>query len=152
MSWREDIARWTASGSLVAYIDDLAQEVVAQEEALGAAEMQRDDAAHSAEHWRESHDIERTRADAAEAEVARLRTIVEGRSAPSDAEMREHMDAGGVWLVTEPAVRGLRPTPVTHYVESYARATVLWWTEGARWVAVRDGRPCAWPSPRSEGP
>ena len=95
---------------------------------------------------------QRTRADAAEAEVARLRTIVEGRSAPSDAEMREHMDAGGVWLVTEPAVRGLRPTPVTHYVESYARATVLWWTEGARWVAVRDGRPCAWPSPRSEGP
>ena len=48
VSWREDIARWTASGSLVAYIDDLAQEVVAQEEALGAAEMQRDDAAHCA--------------------------------------------------------------------------------------------------------
>lgn len=86
--------------------------------------------------------------DAARADAAALRAIVEGRAEepPTDAEMRDHMDSGGAWLVTEPAVRGLRPTPVTHYVESYARARVLWWTSGAVWIAVRDGRPCAWPT------
>ncbi len=96
---------------------------------------------------------ERTRASAAEAdrdalraECERLRAIVEGSTtAPTDAEMREHMDSGGAWLVTIPARRQVRLHPETRYVDQPRAASLLWWTEGARWVAVRDGRPCAWP-------
>ncbi len=98
-------------------------------------------------------DAHRTRADAAEAdrdalraECERLRAIVEGSTtAPTDAEMREHMDSGGAWLVTIPARRQVRLHPETRYVDQPRAASLLWWTEGARWVAVRDGRPCAWP-------
>lgn len=107
---------------------------------------------------------ERTRADAAEAEVARLReehaelieclladrnalrAIVEGRTAaPTDAELRAHMDSGGAWLVTIPARKRVRLHPETRYVDQPREASLLWWTEGARWIAVRDGRPCPWP-------
>jgi hypothetical protein len=52
----------------------LAEEILDAEARADAADMQRDDAAHKAGEWRESHDIERTRADAAEAECARLTT------------------------------------------------------------------------------
>lgn len=88
--------------------------------------------------------------EAAEREIARLRSIVEGRTVPpTDAELREHMDAGGAWLVTIPARRQVRLHPETRYVDNHREASLLWWTEGARWVAVHDGRPCASPAPRS---
>lgn len=86
------------------------------------------------------------------ADLIAAREIIEGRTTPpTDAEMREHMDAGGAWLVTIPARKQVRLHPETRYVDDARAASLLWWTEGARWVAVRDGRPCAWPVVPAEG-
>ena len=67
------------------------------------------------------------RADAAEAEVARLRAIVEGRTtAPTPEEIEAHHAAGGRWLV----IRDARPSAVADTLRSvldvrqWARATV----------------------------
>lgn len=80
------------------------------------------------------------------AERDEARAIVAGMMvAPTDAEMREHMDAGGAWLVTIPARKQVRLHPETRYVDTPREASLLWWTEGALWIAVREGRPCAWP-------
>lgn len=63
------------------------------------------------------------RADAAEAEVARLRAIIDGRTVPPTyEEAAAHRAAGGGWLIT-------------HHDG----------TNEARWVAVMNGCPCAWP-------
>jgi hypothetical protein len=114
-------------------------------EVVAAVEERAGMLAHAVQSWK----ARASGMEAAEREVARLRAIVEGRTAPpTDAEMREHMDGGGAWLVTIPARRQVRLHPETRYVDEARAASLLWWTEGARWVAVRDGRPCAWPAPR----
>ena len=65
---------------------------------------------------------------------------------PSAAEMAaKHGDDGGSWLVTLPARKQVRFAPETRYVSEPAEVSRLWWCEGALWVPVRDGRPCAWP-------
>lgn len=94
-----------------------------------------------------------TIADQAESAVARLRAerdamraIVEGRTKPpTGEEIAAHADAGGAWLVTIPAVRNIRHAAETRYTSDPKEVSRLWWTDGARWVAVRNGRPCAWP-------
>lgn len=79
-------------------------------------------------------------------EVERLRAIVEGRTMPpTEEEFEGHAAAGGAWLVTLPEVKQVRFKPETRYVDDLREAHRLWWCEGARWVAVMDGRPCAWP-------
>lgn len=84
--------------------------------------------------------------DEALAEVERLRSIVGGRTEPpSAAEMAKHGDDGGSWLVTLPARKQVRFAPETRYVSEPAEVSRLWWCEGALWVPVIDGRPCAWP-------
>lgn len=114
-------------------------------EVVAAVEERAGMLAHAVQSWK----ARASGMEAAEREVARLRAIVEGRTAPpTDAEMREHMDGGGAWLVTIPARRQARLHPETRYVDEARAASLLWWTEGARWVAVLDGRPCAWPAPR----
>ena len=85
---------------------------------------------------------ERTRAEAAEAEVARLRAIVEGRTvAPSDAEIDAHWRAGGAWLVGRTVVTGA----------AEARRLASLGIAGVTWVALdgllRGGAPCPWPVP-----
>lgn len=80
------------------------------------------------------------------AERDAMRAIVEGRTVPpSAAEMAKHGDDGGSWLVTLPARKQVRFAPETRYVSEPAEVSRLWWCEGALWVPVRDGRPCAWP-------
>lgn len=78
---------------------------------------------------------------------AALRERSEGRTVPpTDAEIRAHSDAGGAWLVTLPARAQVRRVPETRYTADPGEAQRLYWAEGARWIAVREGRPCAWPT------
>ena len=98
-------------------------------------------------------DAQRTRADAAEAEVARLRAIVEGRTkAPTDDEVAAHAAAGGRWrwIVRRPdggvfeSLSGESEWPPSDPLEGVtarivAGASVTWWTLDAQ------RRPCAWP-------
>ena len=92
-------------------------------------------------------DAQRTRAEAAEAEVARLRAIVEGRTtAPTDAEIAAHDAAGGTWLVRyrrdgwggDDAALFL-DVLAPRDVRGDGLAAVRWWPLDA------SGRPCAWP-------
>lgn len=79
-------------------------------------------------------------------EIERLRATIDGRTTPpTRAEMEAHADAGGAWLVTLPAVKQVRLKRETRYTEDPREVSRLWWSEGALWVAVMDGRPCAWP-------
>ena len=72
------------------------------------------------------------------------RAIINGRTTPpTDAEIAAHAAAGGAWLVTLPARRGVRLATETRYTNDPKEVSRLWWSEGARWVAVLDGRPCA---------
>jgi len=80
------------------------------------------------------------------AERDALRAIIDGRTVPPTAEEIEaHHAAGGAWLVTLPAVRQVRVRPETRCTDTPSEVSRLWWSEGARWVAITDGRPCAWP-------
>jgi hypothetical protein len=85
--------------------------------------------------------------DAIGAEVERLLAIIEGRTTPpTDAEICAHDAAGGAWLVTLPPRAQVRMMPETRYTSDPAEVSRLWWSEGAWWVPVRYGRPCAWPT------
>lgn len=76
-------------------------------------------------------------------ELAEARTTIEGSiTPPTDAEITAHAAAGGAWLVTLPARRGVRVATETRYTDDPKEVSRLWWSEGARWVAVLDGRPC----------
>jgi len=77
-------------------------------------------------------------------ELDEARAIIEGSmTPPTDAEITAHAAAGGAWLVTLPARRGVRLATETRYTNDPKEVSRLWWSEGARWVAVLDGRPCA---------
>ncbi|TAK27246.1 MAG: hypothetical protein EPO40_16615 [Myxococcaceae bacterium] len=111
-------------------------------------------------------DEERARADAAEAEVARQRSIVEGRdTAPTDAELDAHEAAGGSWLYRGPGgqlggrrySRGPAGEPVGGglpiLVRSVRRSAELGEPLGRWWALDANGNICAWPTvPRPEGP
>ena len=76
-----------------------------------------------------------------------LRAIIEGRTTPpTDAEIREHAERGGAWLVTLPPRAQVRMMPETRYTSDPVEVSRLWWSEGAWWVPVRYGRPCSWPT------
>lgn len=96
---------------------------------------------------------QRTRAEAAEAEVARLRAIVEGRTtAPTDAEIDAHYRAGGGWIYSRP--EGVRASvvaqPMTARTIIYAAACQR---ETLRWMAVdANSRPTAWPVVEAPAP
>ncbi|MEZ4395209.1 MAG: hypothetical protein R3A48_29360 [Polyangiales bacterium] len=81
------------------------------------------------------------------AEVRELRAIIAGRTTPpTDAEIREHAERGGAWLVTLPPRAQVRMMPETRYTSDPVEVSRLWWSEGAWWVPVRYGRPCSWPT------
>ena len=81
--------------------------------------------------------------DAARAEAAGLRAIVEGRTvAPSDAEIESHAAAGGRWIFrwsdgSFGTARGR--IAVAEAREPGVLTAVRWWPLDAT------GRPCAWP-------
>lgn len=89
--------------------------------------------------------------DAARADAAALRAIVEGRTVPpTDAEIAAHAAAGGVWLVAMSPGFG-------HDIVGRARALQLAETSRLprrayivtveRWWALdAAGRPCPWPT------
>lgn len=80
------------------------------------------------------------------AEVARRGAIIEGRTTPpSSEEIDAHAIAGGAWLVTLPAVKQVRAKPETRYTDNPREVSRLWWSEGARWIPVLNGRPTTWP-------
>ncbi len=98
-----------------------------------------------------SSDHQRTRADAAEAECARLRAIIEGRAtAPTEAELVAHIAAGGRWLVSSPGepdvpLWSMPVASVEHglrVAQDHHDLNAPW-----RWHALLDGRPCPWPTP-----
>ena len=73
--------------------------------------------------------------------------IVAGRTTPpTDAEIYAHDARGGAWLVTLPPRAQVRMMPETRYTSDPAEVSRLWWSEGAWWVPVLHGRPCAWPT------
>jgi hypothetical protein len=78
--------------------------------------------------------------DAATAECARLRAIVEGRTTPpTDVEITAHWRSGGAWLFACRVIRDAAEARL--YAAQHA---VPWLT--MPWVALDgDGRPCAWP-------
>lgn len=79
------------------------------------------------------------------------RNIIEGSlTPPTDAEIAELAAAGGAWLVTLPARRNVRIAAETRYTSDPKEISRLWWSEGARWVAVLNGRPCARPKVSDE--
>jgi hypothetical protein len=83
----------------------------------------------------------------ASVEAGRLLAIVAGRTTPpTDAEIYAHDARGGAWLVTMPPRAQVRMTPETRYTSDPAEVSRLWWSEGAWWVPVLNGRPCAWPT------
>lgn len=105
---------------------------------------------------------ERTRADAAEAELARLtterdaaraeaaglRAVVEGRPAPTDAEVAAHDAAGGLWIVGSGGE--LNPWVSAAGVR-YHRARVERYGEPLWFLALSaERRPCPWPTVAAE--
>lgn len=84
-----------------------------------------------------------TRADA---EVARLRAIVEGRTTPpTEAEAAAHNAAGGWWCISRAGV--CPPAAVDAFRGDGDVTAHLPFVAGATWLPLdRDGRPCAWPT------
>ena len=87
---------------------------------------------------------------ALEAEVRRLREIVEGRGVPpTDAQIMAHAAAGGWWLLCDASDHSnprvlLALDAHRGAALSEARAGAR---EGVRWWPLDvDGRPCAWPT------
>ena len=113
---------------------------------------------------REHLSEERTRADAAEAECARvtterdaaraeaagLRAIVEGRTrAPTDAEIAAHAAAGGAWLLQDASCDVERVSAQRARVAAARTRSSV--TTHQRWWAIdRDDRPCPWPTVAAE--
>lgn len=86
-----------------------------------------------------------------DAEIARLRAIIDGRTnPPSGEEIEEHHRAGGTWYVASTHGRALTTTRADaialcgHLAANKYPAT--WWAIDTR------RRPCAWPVVTSEAP
>ena len=143
----------------------LAAEVLRLRTECDVLRHERDEHAHKAGEWEESHDIELARAKKAEAERDAVRedfhameeafyamqaraeaagAIIEGRTVPPTAEEIEaHAAAGGEWLLRWPWHGPRWPWRCA----AFGGAEVLIeWEEGAVCIALdRTRRPCAWP-------
>ena len=89
-----------------------------------------------------------TERDAARAEAAGLRAVVEGRPAPTDAEVAAHDAAGGLWIVGSGGE--LNPWVSAAGVR-YHRARVERYGEPLWFLALSaERRPCPWPTVAAE--
>lgn len=84
--------------------------------------------------------------DSAEGTIAELRdklaemeAIIAGRTTPpTDAEVESHWRAGGTWMNENHVLRSVEDARRFADGARRLRSTVAW-------IAIRDGRPCAWP-------
>ena len=105
-----------------------------------AARVERDDLAAVLETRTAEHALAMER-------VRELEAIIAGRTTPpTDAEIYAHDARDGAWLVTLPPRAQGRMLTETRYITDPADVSRLWWSEGAWWVPVLRGRPCAWPT------
>ena len=115
-------------------------------EVVAAVEERAGMLAHAVQSWK----ARASGMEAAEREVARLRSIVEGRTVPpTDAEIAaHHVTRNGQWLVrVQVSDCGGANADVLlsrgSARDARASGLVLRW-----WPLANDGRPCAWPAPR----
>lgn len=82
-------------------------------------------------------------------EIDSLRAIIDGRTIPpTNDEIAAHTSTGGYWMVTECDDEGRVWSPYIDCdiadLERLAKRRV-WASRHRRWIAIRNGCPCAWP-------